>query len=205
MLDQVKNINTGTIANPYRQFAYTIPAGSIVKIRYDADVFAVLYTSSENLAVNFSGSGGQTQYWQGIKYKCPFTFTYAELVNLDQSNPLSVVVAMGIGDVQDNRFSVTGAVSIENYNNQPLMTQPQPYSLLSIEKKTFASGMVAVTAPTGAKFCRVQNISSSSNVTLYDSTNGFILLPYGTEEIPFTSDFNLYGTNNQSVVVAWWG
>ena len=205
MLDQVRNINTGTIANPYRQFSYTIPAGSIIKIRYDADVFSVLYTSSQNLAVNFSGSGGQTEFWQGIKYKCPYVFTYAELVNLDPVNPLDVVVAMGIGDVQDNRFSVSGSVAISNYNNTPLMTQSQPYSLLSISKETFpGTGDVAITAPAGAKFCRIQNVSSSNNIVLYDA-DGFIVLPYGTEEIPLASDFTVYGASGESFVIAWWG
>lgn len=205
MLDQVRNINTGTIANPYRQFTYTIPAGQIQKIRYDGNVFAVLYTSSENLAVNFSGSGGQTEYWQGIKYHCPFVFTYVELCNLDTVNPLTVTVAIGIGDIQDNRFSVSGAVSICNYNNTPLMTQPQPYSLLSIEQKTFGmAGNLTLTAPAGAKFCRIQNISATDNMTLYDA-NGFILLPYGSEEIPFAENIKVYGSEDEQFVVAWWG
>ena len=111
-LNKVPNIDTGTIPNPYRQFAYTLAPGERKTIRYDANFFNVLYTSSENLAVNFSGSGGDTQYWQGLQYNCDYVFSYAELINLDTANPLSVVVGMGIGDMKDNRLAVSGAVKV---------------------------------------------------------------------------------------------
>lgn len=201
MLNQVTNINTGTIANPYRQFAYTIPAGSIIKIRYDADVFSVLYTSSQNLAVNFSGSGGQTNFWQGIKYKCPYVFTYAELVNLDPVNPLDVVVAMGIGDVQDNRFSVSGAVGINNYDNQPLTTTPARYTLDSITEYTLSGTSETITPPSDALFCRIQN-TGTNNLRLYSAT-GFVLAPFGVEETCLKDSFTIYGSANDTFVIGW--
>lgn len=203
MLNQVTNINTGTIANPYRQFRKTIPAGGIEKIRYDADFFAVLYTSSQDLAVNFSGSGGETEFWQGIKFKCPYTFTYAELINLNPTQPLEVVVGMGIGDVEDNRFSVSGGVNVQNTeatslfvqnsNNTALKVQDYAYRAARTQQQTISSGSVQVTPPANVdvKFLIIQN-TGNTPIRLFHPL-GLIVNPLGTFEMNVAGSFSVYG------------
>lgn len=192
------DINTGTIKNPYRQFTETIPAGQTKTIYYDANNFAILYTSSQNLSIDFGGSGGATPIWQGMKYKSEVILPYVQLFNRDLINSLTVTICMGIGDIEDNRLSVSGSVGVTNYNNEPLATTLSTYTPVAITEVTIpASGEVTLD-PAGAKFTRLQN-TSSNDVRLY-AADGFILTPNSTEELTLTTDFKVYGTAGDKLV-----
>jgi len=192
------DINTGTIKNPYRQFTETIPAGQTKNIYYDANNFAILYTSSQNLSIDFGGSGGATPIWQGMKYKSEVILPYVQLFNRDTLNSLTVTICMGIGDIEDNRLSVSGSVSVTNYNNSPLITSLPAYTLDSVTSVTLDANGEATLDPTGAKFTRIQN-TGTADIRLYNA-NGFILSPQGIEELTLDAPFTVYGTAGESLV-----
>lgn len=192
------DINTGTIKNPYRQFTETIPAGQTKNIYYDANNFAILYTSSQNLSIDFGGSGGATPIWQGMKYKSEVILPYVQLFNRDTLNSLTVTICMGIGDIEDNRLSVSGSVSVTNYNNEPLATTLATYTPASVTEVTLDANGEATLDPAGAKFTRIQN-TSTNNMRLY-AADGFILLPNGVEELTLNASFKVYGTIGDKLV-----
>lgn len=192
-------INTGTLPNPYRQFTETIPVGGVKKIYYDSNNFVILYTSQDSLLVNFAGSGGATPMWQGMSYKTDYVCPYIELLNTDSENPLTVTIGMGIGNINDNRLSVSGAVNVQANDNQPLPVNQQGYNINNIVAYRYLipgnTGVASIFNPSTiaasssmpsidytSRAVLLQNMSQSYNITIF-ATNGFDILPQGTCEL----------------------
>jgi len=95
-------------------------------------------------------------------------------------------------------LTVSGAVSVVNYNNQPLATTLAVYSMLSVGEVTLDANGEAELDPNGAKFVRVQNVSTN-NMRLY-AQDGFVLAPNGTEELTLAQSFFVYGTAGDKLV-----
>ena len=193
------DINTGTIKNPYRQFTETIPAGQTKNIYYDANNFAILYTSSQNLSIDFGGSGGATPIWQGMKYKSEVILPYVQLFNRDTLNSLTVTICMGIGDIEDNRMSVAGAIEVQNYANGSLNVNTKVFKLLDVTEYTIGAGETSVTLdPDGATFTRIQN-TGTNDLRLY-AADGFILPAQSIEELTLDTPFTVHGVANDTLV-----
>ena len=195
----VNNINTGTIPNPYREFTETIPAGQSKTVYYDYDAFRVLSANLTGaLLVNFGGSGGQTTIEAGIGYHLNHVATYVQLFNQDVNNPLTVKFAAGIGTIDDSRMTVSGAVSVQNYNEEPLTVTNNVYTLgIPVTYTIDSTGEVELD-PAGAKLTRVQN-TGTNNLRLYVA-DGFILAPFGIEEITLNAPFKIYGAEGDTLV-----
>lgn len=193
------NINTGTIPNPYREFTETIPSGQSKTIYYDYDDFRILSANLTGaLLVNFGGSGGQTTIEAGIGYHLNYTATYIQLFNQDLNNPLTVKFAMGIGTIDDSRLTVSGTVLVANANGEPLTVTNEVYTLGIAQTVTIDNSGEVELDPAGAKFTRIQN-TGSNNLRLY-AADGFILAPFGIEEITLNAPFKIYGAEGDTLV-----
>lgn len=115
MADNNLTINTGTINAPYQEFTYTIDAGSVLKVNYVTENFALLETSiPAALHVNFGGSANETPFMEGMRYKLPEIVPNVTLINRNDT-PLTVHFAVGCGEIDDNRLTVVGSLKVNDF------------------------------------------------------------------------------------------
>lgn len=187
MADESLLINTGSPLAPYQQFTYTLAAGAVQKIEYVTENFALLdSTVNGALRVNFGGSASETYFEQGIIYKLRQPVRFVQLINSSNA-PLTVKVALGCGDIQDNRLSVSGTI-----------TTTQTYTSLTVTNGTFdANGEVSITGPQ-----RQLLIQNTGNAVVYvGAANGFQIQAGGSMMLPLDNSLTLYGTAGETVVI----
>ena len=103
-------INLGSTQAPYWEYTKTLAANEHFKLNYVTDSFHLLDVSAPDvLKVNFGGAMIQTPFTAGLGYKLTEPVEFIELWN-DSASPLTVHFAVGIGDIRDNRLSVSGIV-----------------------------------------------------------------------------------------------
>lgn len=106
----VQTINLGSTQAPYWEFTKTLAANEHYKLDYVTDSFQLLEVSTPNvLKVNFGGTVIQTPFTAGMGYRLTEPVQFVELWN-DSANSLTVHFVVGIGDIKDNRLTVSGTV-----------------------------------------------------------------------------------------------
>lgn len=182
------DINTGSLQAPYQEFEITIQPHQYKKVEYVTENFVLLDTTSLGaLQVNFGGNVNQTNFATGVQYKLTSPVPVIQLYN-NSSSPLTVHFALGIGDIKDNRLSLTGTVfTSETYTN------------MTVSEETFdAAGEVAISSP--ARKWIIQNTGTST--VFVGAANGLQITAGGSMTLPLNAAFTLYGTAGQPVVVA---
>ena len=103
------------IANPYKQFTYTIADGAIETLYYDFNYFRILTTSATTgVSIRFGSSGTATDVvGAGIGYEMPAVVNRAEILN-NSGGVLTIVVACAIGRIDDDRLNVSGNINVIN-------------------------------------------------------------------------------------------
>ena len=103
-------INLGSTQAPYWELTETLAAGERRKINYVTDSFHLLDVSAPNaLKVSFGGSMIDTPFTSGLGYHLTEPVEFIELYNASGAS-LTVHFAIGIGDIKDNRLTVSGTV-----------------------------------------------------------------------------------------------
>ncbi len=103
-------INLGSVQAPYMEWTVTLAANEHRKINYVTDSFQLLDCSIQNvLRVSFGGTMVQTNFTAGMGYKLTEPVEFIELWNTSGSN-LDVHFVVGIGEIKDNRLTVSGIV-----------------------------------------------------------------------------------------------
>ncbi len=198
----VANIQTGTIANPYRQFTETIPAGQIRVIRYVHNSMTVLDNDQpDNLEVNFGGSGGFTKMDTGIIYEYPdgVSIPFVELRNTSDQT-MHVTVSLAVGTVQDNRLNVSGTVNVQGQEETPVYVKEGVYTAATITTGTFdENGEYSFAAPATSKKVIIQN-AGTNDIYLFN-INGLLVTPTATFEMNFAGTISIYGTAGQTVKI----
>ena len=181
-------INTDSVWAPYQEFFYTIPAGQYQRVNYITDNFILLETTANNaLEVNFGGAMNQTNFTTGVQYRLQEAVPYVQLYNKSGS-ALTVHFALGVGEVRDNRLSLTGTV---------LTTET--YTSFTVQQITLTSGANSVG---GAQ--RKIIIQNTGNTPIYiGASNGFAVQPSGSMDIPLDGNIDVYGTSGQTIVVGY--
>lgn len=183
-------INIGSVQAPYQEFKYTIPAGRSLKIDYVFQSFNLLYASIENaLRINFGGAVNETYFKTGMGYKLTEPVQYIILFN-DSTSDLQVDFALAIGEIQDNRLSVSGAIqaisqdkSYSNINAQTLnITTNTTLDITSGDKVNFLvkSGSITVS---GLGFTNYQMQGGESFEVVFSSAGIITLTGTGTANI----------------------
>ncbi len=204
-------INTGFIDNPYRQFDYEIEPGQIQTVRYVHNTVEVIANNQPgHLRINFGGSGGFTEFEQGMIYSYPGgqSIPYIQLQNTSE-NVMNVTVVLAIGEFKDQRLNISGMVNVQSSvdnpvyvtstTDNPVYTNPTQFNTCNISVLTIASGVASYTPSAGTKKILIQN-SGTADIRIMAS-NGFIVNPMGTFEINYSGTINIYGTNGQTVIV----
>ncbi|MCM8526117.1 MAG: hypothetical protein NE327_06345 [Lentisphaeraceae bacterium] len=164
----------------------TIEPGKVRTIRKRATGFALLSTSSDNLALSFDGGDIQTNYFpQGIAYSMPdgHSFDKVDLKNTSDSLDLTITFYVYIGKVYDNRINIVSQVEIIDVSD----------SLLMVNK----SGTWTFTPEAGVRRYTVQ--ATGAGVVVGESVGNKIYpIANGAGE-SFQSSATLYGTGNVSI------
>lgn len=107
----MENINLGSVQAPYWEQTITLAAQEHRKIQYVTDNFE-LKSADRNgaLKVSFAGTMIQTPFSEGMGYRLTEPVQFVELWN-DSNAPLTVDFVVGIGDIKDNRLTVSGTIS----------------------------------------------------------------------------------------------
>ena len=139
-------INLGSTQAPYWEYTKTLAAGERFKLNYVTDSFHLLDASAPDaLKVSFGGSMIDTPFTAGLGYKMTEPVEFIELFN-DSAASLTVRFAVGIGDIKDNRLTVSGTV----------ITQSTGYSKLiggtksTTETFTAGNGMFDIMVTAGS-------------------------------------------------------
>ncbi len=158
-------INLGSTQAPYWEYTKTLAANEHFKLNYVTDSFHLLDVSAPDaLKVNFGGAMIQTPFTAGLGYKLTEPVEFIELWN-DSATPLTVHFAVGIGDIQDNRLTVSGTVNTQiiGENGLKKLTGRTITSNASLELPYNANSEVSIIVLSGS--VTVQN--SSGNNDLY--------------------------------------
>lgn len=184
-------INLGSVQAPYQEFIYTIPAGGSQKVDYVYESFNLLEASAPGvLKCNFGGAVNETLFSAGMGYKMTQPVEFLMLFNTSNA-PLTVHFSLAIGNIYDNRLTVSGVV----------YTAPAQFSGLTCQQLTITSG--TATAPAGAKVT-LQNTGANVMYIGGTGTDGLQLEPGGSYEYSSSSTITIYGTNSDTLVAGVW-
>lgn len=104
-------INLGSTQAPYWEFTKTLKAGEIWKLDYVTDSFHLLDVSALNaLFVSFGGSMIETPFSAGMGYKLTEPVQFIQLYNRS-AGAITVHFAVGIGNIRDDRLTISGNVN----------------------------------------------------------------------------------------------
>jgi len=184
-------INLGSVQAPYQEFTYTIPAGESQKVDYIYSSFNLLAASVAGaLKCNFGGAVNETLFSAGMGYKLTAPVQFLTLFNTSNS-ALTVTFALAIGDIYDNRLTVSGNI----------MTQPAEFDSFTTQELTITAG--TATAPAGAKVI-LQNTGANVVYIGGTGTDGLQLQPQGTFEYNSSVSLPLFGTDDDTLVAGVW-
>ena len=202
-------INLGTFIAPYREFSFPVAPGTIYTLRYDHQFIEILENNMPNdVDVSFGGVGGFTKLEAGIIYRYPNNniIPYIQFRNNHASTTANIHIAVGVGDMLDNRLVLSGITTVQSSQANPIYNYSDVYTgSTALKKEIGADGSVTIsdfTTPTdGFKSVLIQN-TSNADVRIEDATDGFILAPTATFEwkVP-TKALTVYGTNGQTLWV----
>lgn len=203
----MENINLGTFTAPYREFSFSVAPGQIYQLRYDHQFVEILENNLPNdVDVCFGGVGGFTKLEAGIIYRYPNSniIPFVQFRNNHASNTAYIHIAVGVGDMLDNRLVLSGITSVQSSQANPIYNYSDVYTGNTAVKKTVgAGGSVAITefknATDGFKSVLIQN-TSNADLRINDAADGFILAPTATFEWKVPGEtLTIYGTNGQTV------
>lgn len=196
-----------TQENPYREFTYTLASGASVKIDYAFSIFRVLsLTVGETIGVRFGDGGGETTWsGAGLSYKPPQILPSVTIRNTGAGS-LDITVAMGIGDISDDRVNISAASG-----SIPVVVQGQTILNTKADVTLAASGAATqiITTNTRRGMAHISNNSASDYIRVGDSgvnaTRGVRVPPNGIINIASTEA--IYGASETaatpSVGIAW--
>lgn len=124
----VQSINLGSSQAPYWEYEKTLAANEIWKLDYVTDSFHLLSTTDPNaVRVSFGGSMIETPFSAGMGYKLTEPVQFIQLQNKTAS-PVTVRFAVGIGNIRDDRLTVSGTVFVENAVGKSLAIYQQGFA-----------------------------------------------------------------------------
>lgn len=104
-------INLGSSQAPYWEFTKVLAAHEIWKLDYVTDSFHLLDVSAQNaLKVSFGGSMIETPFSAGMGYRLNEPVQFVQLHN-ESASSITVHFVVGIGNIRDDRLTVTGNVN----------------------------------------------------------------------------------------------
>lgn len=105
-------ITLGSVQAPYLEQTLTIPAGGTRKFDYAYDSFNLLDADIPGvLEVTFGGAAVQSRFAAGMAFKLSEPVSFIQFYNKGNA-PLTIHYALAIGEIKDNRLTVSGNVQV---------------------------------------------------------------------------------------------
>lgn len=107
-------INLGSTQAPYWEFTKLLQPNEHYKHNYVTDSFQLLDVSAPNaLRVSMGGTMIQSPFTAGMGYRMSEPVEFVELWN-DSASAITAHFVVGIGEIKDNRLTVSGTVTTQN-------------------------------------------------------------------------------------------
>lgn len=185
-MSDLKPINTGRQQSSYREFAINLQPDEVYTLNNPFNYFRCL-RSTTDFEVAWSSNQMDTNFRQGRQAKFNDVLPYVVLHN-NQVTAITVVVGLGIGDFDDNEFSVYGSIA----------TTPGQFDSFSAQTVTIASGSVTIPV---AEHTILQNTGSAVMYIGGTGTDGLQLQPGGTFEFSLSATVTVYGTDGDTLAI----
>lgn len=180
-------INGGRQQSSYKEFNIYLKAGETYTLNNPFNFFRCL-SSTGNFKVAWSSNQMETDFYEGLQAHFATVLPYVQFFN-PSSAPITLKVGLGIGDFDDSRLSITGAV--QTYSAQ--------YSFFNVEQQTFDSTGQIEIAP--AQKIIIQNTGGDVIYIGGTGTDGLQLQPQGTFEYSLNTALTIYGTDTQTATI----
>lgn len=151
------------LANPYKEFEITIPAGGIENIYYVFSYFQVLGASTTSgIEIRFGGASSATDVISaGVGYGLP-AGRVTDRVEIHNTSGASVTLKIGlaIGTINDSRFTASGVVTTKDVGS----------TLTSARTTISGTPVQLVPANSNRKDLIIYNADNTAFVYVGDST-----------------------------------
>ena len=131
-MSDLKQINNGRQQSSYREFSITMQPDQVYTLNNPFNYFRCL-RSTTDFEVAWSSNQMDTNFRQGRQAKFDDVLPYVVLHN-NQVTAITVVVGLGIGDFDDNEFSIYGSIS----------TVQGQYDTFSATTVAISSGIITI-------------------------------------------------------------
>ena len=138
-------VYTGSFQSPFQTVTENLEAGQTKGISIPFTTLACISNSAPDyILFNFGQNGVNTLMDDGMSFRMPFALPQVSITNTDVT-PHSVTLALGFGDIRDNRSSISGIVQIGNTSGEPLFVQNTRDSTLFVDNKTMTKTGIGMT------------------------------------------------------------
>ena len=186
MANDWQPVDNGQVQAAARFYTITVAAGGVYTLYSPFDVCKCI-AANQPFKVAWSSSTGETDFREGWKIKLPVVIPSVQIFNHGATD-LIVTLGVGVGDIDDSSFVVTGTV----------YTQESPFSAFSATTVAISSGIATIPA---SAHTIIQNTSSNLMYIGGTGTDGLQLQPQGTFEFSCAAVVTVYGTNGDTLAI----
>ena len=178
-------ITRNSIQNPYKEFEILIPAFGISQVSYDFDYIRYLDFGGAQrgqILARIGSSGNESDViGGGIGYKLTTAVQRVEFRNTT-ATPITIIIALAIGLISDDRLNFSGAISVENVVGGTLQVQDNNTAFqvttirnLMRETNNFEDNIAPKTTLIDAVYGERTTAGTSTLVTSAANTKGIII------------------------------
>lgn len=165
-------ISNNSIQNPYKEFEVTIPAFGIVPVFYAFDYIRYLDFGGAgrgDILARIGSSGNESDVvGGGIGYKLTTAVDRIEFRNTT-ANPITIIIALAIGAINDDRLNFTGEVQVVNPIGEELNVKDADVLTAINNQKDY------VPLGTNRRIFQPVGLTALALITPAENTNGVII------------------------------
>lgn len=186
MANDWQPIDNGQVQAAARFYTATIKAGENKTIYSPFNVCKCI-SANQKFKVAWSSNTGATDFAEGWKVKLNVPINSIQIFNVGATD-LIVTLGLGIGDIDDSSFAVSGTV----------YTEPSPYLTFAATTVQLSDGKADVPV---SSHTIIQNTSANIMYIGGTGTDGLQLKPNGTFEFSCAAVVTVYGTTGDSLAI----
>jgi len=168
------------IENPLQFFDFTLPAGTVSEpLYFNYDYFRLLDLSGNSVLVQFGASGSPARFLSagiGFKVGQDKILNFLQFRN-DTGGVVAGRVALAIGDITDDRLSLSGNVSVVNAVGTQLETYDRQSSTFAVSQQSMVAATAAQIFATDAT--AKARVITAGNQDLYIGVNNTVTTANG--------------------------
>lgn len=179
-------INGGRQQSSYKEFSKTLAPYEVYTLNNPFN-FCRCLSATGDFKIAWSSNQADTDFSEGLQAKFDTVLPYVQLFN-PSASPVTVKLGLGIGDFDDSRLTVAGA--IQTYSAQ--------FASFSASTETIASGQATIQP---AQKVIIQNTGANVMYIGGTGTDGLKLQPNGSFEFSLETPLIIYGTDGDTLAI----